>query len=392
MESPLTSFIQSPNATPAFHAAVDSVIECARDAGFTNLITEYKQGDNFAISLAAPEQSYNLVVDDSESSQQSIAIYDQNNQHIASITTLFTQGKDIVRLGNGTQFEWDYVLAEYSTTRDSYIAWLLVSLSLGFTIEDSALTSRSAQHVSCETWPSDIRYFPRLRNNNLATTVRKQTRCFGLYPVVDSIELVEELATCGVEILQLRIKDKAASDVSDDVKRAIQIGKERGVDIVINDYWGLALEHGASCIHLGQEDLAELEDSSLLDSDIGLGISTHGYFEIINALQYKPSYLALGHIFPTTTKDMPSSPQGLIKLKLYQALISSIGKQRGSLLPSVAIGGIDLARAPKVIDTGVSSVAVVRAVTLADDKKKAVDQFQVLFNSEHSVDGVTNAH
>ncbi|GAD81423.1 thiamine phosphate synthase [Vibrio ezurae] len=393
MESPLNSFIQSPNATPDFHIAVHSVIECARAAGFSDLITECKHGENFSVNLTASGKSYQLTVDDSDSSQYSIVIHDQKSQLIGSITTLFSQSKDIVRLTNNTQFEWDFSPSEYDVTKtENYLAWLLVSLSLDFTLEDSALISRSAQHVSCETWPSDIRYFPRLRKNELTTIPRKKTQCFGLYPVVDSIELIEELATCGVKILQLRVKDKPESEVEDDVRRAIQVGKETGVDIVINDYWGLALEHSASCIHLGQEDLAALEDSRILDSDIGLGISTHGYFEIINALQYKPSYLALGHIFPTTTKDMPSSPQGLIKLKLYQSLIVSIGKQRGSVLPSVAIGGIDLERAPLVIETGVTSVAVVRAVTLADDKKEAVDQFQRLFSTEALSHGVNHAH
>ena len=130
------------------------------------------------------------------------------------------------------------------------------------------------------------------------------------------------------------------------------------------------------------EDLLSLSSSELLESNVGLGISTHGYYEILNALQYKPSYLALGHIFPTPTKDMPSSPQGLTKLGFYQELIDSIEAGLGISLPTVAIGGIDKHRAPQVIDTEVDSVAVVRAVTQAEDKKVAVAQFQNMFISE----------
>ncbi|CAM3130508.1 thiamine phosphate synthase [Vibrio rarus] len=380
MESPHNSFIQFPTAIQAFPCAMKSVREKAQFAGFSGVTPEVVESDKF--SVAMQQQRFYFSIKQDGHSHIQIDISNNDNALFASITLSSSQGKDVVQLSDGRIFEWHYRASDYNQSDESYMAWLLTSISLGFTIEDSALLSRSALHVSCETWPSQINYFPRLSNKQVQVIERKPSQCFGLYPVVDTVELVEELITSGVKILQLRVKDKSPSEVAEDVKRAIELGRQYAVDIVINDYWQLAIEHQASCIHLGQEDLAAIEDSSLLSSDIGLGISTHGYFEIINALQYKPSYLALGHIFPTTTKDMPSSPQGLIKLNLYQKLIASIGKQRGFTLPSVAIGGIDMSRAPQVIKTGVTSVAVVRAVTLATNKAEVVQQFQNLFNAE----------
>ncbi|OBT12897.1 thiamine-phosphate diphosphorylase [Vibrio sp. UCD-FRSSP16_10] len=378
MESPQNNVIYSPINTDCFQQALRAVSNKATDVGFTNVITEAICADEF--SIHTPNKVLNIRLDETDLEQFCVQVFDESNILIGSIVHFIATGKDVVSLENGQCFEWDYLSSDHSTSMDSYLAWLLVSLSLDFTIEDSALISRSALHVSCETWPSDITHFPKLSKHQPESVSRKVSHCVGLYPVVDTIELVEELIDTGVKILQLRIKDKHSAEVSEDIKRAIEIGRKANVDIVINDYWQLALEHGASCLHLGQEDLAELNDSSVLNSNIGLGISTHGYFEIINALQYKPSYLALGHIFPTTTKDMPSSPQGLVKLKLYQALITSISTNRGALLPTVAIGGIDLMRAPMVIETGVTSVAVVRAVTQAKDKHQAVQQFQSLFS------------
>ena len=52
--------------------------------------------------------------------------------------------------------------------------------------------------------------------------------------------------------------------------------------------------------------------------------------------------------------------------------------QAGST-PTVAIGGIDLSNAPDVLATGVSSLAVVRAVTDAAEPEKVVKAFQALW-------------
>ncbi|MFA0071403.1 thiamine phosphate synthase, partial [Vibrio breoganii] len=94
--------------------------------------------------------------------------------------------------------------------------------------------------------------------------------------------------------------------------------------VFINDYWQLALKHDAFGVHLGQEDIEESNLSQLSVAGIKIGLSTHGYYELLRIVQINPSYIALGHIFPTTTKQMPSKPQGLVRLSLYQQLIDTI--------------------------------------------------------------------
>ena len=94
-----------------------------------------------------------------------------------------------------------------------------------------------------------------------------------------------------------------------------------------------------------------------------LGVSTHDDMEIDIALAARPSYIALGHVFPTQTKQMPSAPQGLEQLAQH---IQRLGDY-----PTVAIGGISLERAPAVLATGVGSVAVVSAITQAADWRQA---------------------
>lgn len=192
----------------------------------------------------------------------------------------------------------------------------------------------------------------------------------GLYPVVDSVEWIERLLDAGVRTIQLRIKDKTDDAVEADVIAAIALGKRYAARLFINDYWRLAIKHQAYGVHLGQEDLETTDLAAIRHAGLRLGVSTHDDMEIDVALAVRPSYIALGHVFPTQTKQMPSSPQGLQQLAAH---IKRLGDY-----PTVAIGGISLARAPAVLETGVGSVAVVSAITQAEDWRKATAQLLAL--------------
>ncbi|WP_312415909.1 thiamine phosphate synthase [Pseudescherichia sp.] len=188
----------------------------------------------------------------------------------------------------------------------------------------------------------------------------------GLYPVVDSVAWIERLLEAGVRTLQLRIKDKQDHEVEADVAAAVALGKRYAVRLFINDYWRLAIKHDAYGVHLGQEDLETTDLSAIRNAGLRLGVSTHDDMEIDVALAARPSYIALGHVFPTQTKQMPSAPQGLEQLAHHVARLKDY--------PTVAIGGISLARAPQVLATGVGSIAVVSAITQAVDWRSATRQ------------------
>jgi thiamine-phosphate pyrophosphorylase len=188
----------------------------------------------------------------------------------------------------------------------------------------------------------------------------------GLYPVVDSVAWIERLLAAGVKTLQLRIKDKQDDEIEADVVAAIALGRRYDARLFINDYWRLAIKHQAYGVHLGQEDLETTELEAIRAAGLRLGVSTHDDMEIDVALAARPSYIALGHVFPTQTKQMPSAPQGLEQLARH---IDRLGDY-----PTVAIGGISLERAPAVLATGVGSIAVVSAITQADDWQAATTQ------------------
>lgn len=206
----------------------------------------------------------------------------------------------------------------------------------------------------------------------------------GVYPVVSDLTMLESLLAAGVKTLQLRIKtdiselssaalaesdlgecesgksELVGSELEALIQTAIALGKHFNAQLFINDHWQLAIKYHAFGVHLGQEDLAVTDLAAIQSAGLALGISSHSYFELLLAHQYSPSYIALGHIFSTTTKQMPSAPQGLAKLKHYVALLQDH-------YPLVAIGGIDLANLAKVKATGVGNIAVVRAITEAQD-------------------------
>ncbi|WP_445496083.1 thiamine phosphate synthase [Photorhabdus sp. SF281] len=185
----------------------------------------------------------------------------------------------------------------------------------------------------------------------------------GLYPVVDSLEWISRLLKAGITTIQLRIKNLPEDQVEREIKQAITLGHQYNTRLFINDYWRLAIKHGAYGVHLGQEDVDNADLNAIQEAGLRLGISTHDEQELAWAKSLHPSYIALGHIFPTTTKAMPSSPQGLEALKQQV--------ENTPDYPTVAIGGISLERIPDVIATGVGSVALVSAITKAKDWRQA---------------------
>ncbi|HAG02548.1 MAG TPA: thiamine phosphate synthase, partial [Leclercia adecarboxylata] len=130
----------------------------------------------------------------------------------------------------------------------------------------------------------------------------------GLYPVVDSVAWIERLLAVGVKTIQLRIKDKQDDEVEADIIAAVALGRRYDARLFINDYWRLAIKHQAYGVHLGQEDLESTELELIRAAGLRLGVSTHDNMEIDVALAARPSYIALGHVFPTQTKQMPSAP------------------------------------------------------------------------------------
>ncbi|BBO59815.1 thiamine phosphate synthase [Mycoavidus sp. B2-EB] len=278
----------------------------------------------------------------------------------------------------------DKVYSLAGARSDAWLAAFAAFLECHFMPHDALVLAhawRTDNLAANDAWPVDYEYFPRVvgldqRPNTAFATCPWQ---LGLYPVVPNADWVERLLELGVKTLQLRVKTEH-SMLQAEIKRAVQAARLHNAQLFINDHWQLAIEAGAYGVHLGQEDLSTAQLHTIANAGLRLGLSTHGYYEMLVANHFQPSYIALGAVFATTTKVMPTAPQGLSRLTRYVQLL----KEK---VPLVAIGGIDHAVLANVLATGVGSAAVVRAVTEAEDLREAVAGLQQAFEQNVGLRG-----
>jgi thiamine-phosphate pyrophosphorylase len=178
-----------------------------------------------------------------------------------------------------------------------------------------------------------------------------------VYPIVDSAAWVQRLAILGVRLVQLRIKDAPAEGLLTEIRAAHRFCAAAGVQLVVNDYWQLALEAGCDFVHLGQGDLDGADLVALRRAGVRIGVSTHDERELERALILAPDYVALGPIYPTLLKVMPWQPQGLARIGEW--------KRRVGEVPLVAIGGLTVERLAGVFAAGADVAAVVTDIVRA---------------------------
>ncbi len=179
------------------------------------------------------------------------------------------------------------------------------------------------------------------------------------YLIVDSAGWIERLVPLGVKLVQLRMKDLPEDRLRAEIRRAKAVCAEHGCQLIVNDYWRIAIEEGCDFVHLGQEDLAVADVPAIRAAGMKLGLSTHDEAELETALTATPDYVALGPVWPTILKKMKWAPQGVERLGIWKARIAP--------LPLVAIGGLNPERLPAVFENGANSAAVVTDITLNAD-------------------------
>jgi thiamine-phosphate pyrophosphorylase len=191
------------------------------------------------------------------------------------------------------------------------------------------------------------------------------------YPIVPDVGWLERIVPLGVKLVQLRIKDRPRADVLDQTRRALKFVQPYGCQLILNDYWDVALEAGADFIHLGQEDLRDADLAAIRKAGLRFGISTHDHAELNAALAAEPDYVALGPVYETRLKAMPWAPQGLDRVREWRTRIGA--------LPLVAIGGLTPERGAAVLEAGADSLAVITDFFTASDPEARVGQWLQLF-------------
>lgn len=201
------------------------------------------------------------------------------------------------------------------------------------------------------------------------------------YQIVDDVRWLERFLPLGLQLVQLRIKDKPIHVVREQIRHAKRLCDDSKCQLIINDYWQEAIDAGCDYIHLGQEDLETADIASIKRQEIKIGISTHDSAELNAALSIEPNYIALGPVYHTVLKAMKWSPQGIEKITRW--------KHRLGDIPLVAIGGLTIERAPNVYRAGADSICVVTDVLRNEMPEQRLQQWLRLATNNHEANRAT---
>ena len=196
-----------------------------------------------------------------------------------------------------------------------------------------------------------------------------------LYPILDidlcrerrlePLALLDAFLAGGARFVQLRDKTPSSAERLRCAVEVVARAHAAGARLVVNDRADIARLSGADGVHVGQDDLSVDEARRILGPDAIIGLSTHDETQIAAAARSSATYIAVGPIYGTATKDTGYTARGL-DLVRKAALIRR---------PVVAIGGITLERVEEVLAAGASSVAVISDLLTGGDPAARVRAF-----------------
>jgi thiamine-phosphate pyrophosphorylase len=182
----------------------------------------------------------------------------------------------------------------------------------------------------------------------------------------DPVDLARAWLDGGARLLQIRAKLAPGGRLLDLCQRIAPLAHACGALVVINDRFDVALAADMRAVHVGQDDVPVSAVRRWLGREGIIGLSTHTRAQVDAALYEPITYLAVGPIFTTASKDTGYDAVGL-ELIAYAASRTE--------LPIVAIGGITMARARAVLDAGAASVAVIGDLLGPGDPATRVGDF-----------------
>ena len=168
------------------------------------------------------------------------------------------------------------------------------------------------------------------------------------------LDLASEFLAGGARLLQLRAKSASSAELFELAARARELAAADHAMLIVNDRPDIARLAGAAGVHVGQDDLAPAAARAIVGLEAIVGLSTHTPEQIDRAVLAPVSYIAIGPVFGTSTKETGYAPVGLERVRYAADRAAAHG------LDVVAIGGITIERAVDVIRTGAAVVAVIR--------------------------------
>jgi thiamine-phosphate pyrophosphorylase len=203
-----------------------------------------------------------------------------------------------------------------------------------------------------------------------------------LYAIVDAdlcaaagrapIDVARAFLSAGAKLIQLRCKSMASGPFLDLAIAVLHDARRADARIIINDRADIAVLAGAHGVHVGQTDLSPLDTRRVVGPSLMLGLSTHTAAQWESAVREPVSYIAIGPVFGSGTKDTGYTAIGL------ETVARAAAAGRAHALPTVAIGGITAGNAKSVIDAGAASVAVISDLLHGDPEARCMELLRTL--------------
>ena len=176
-----------------------------------------------------------------------------------------------------------------------------------------------------------------------------------------TLDIIRAARAGGVTLIQLREKGLSTRALTSLAHEARRLTRAAGALLIINDRLDVALATDADGVHLGQDDLPIREARELAPLMI-IGASSHNAEEAVEAEHAGASYVNIGPLFPTQTKDWTGDFLGVEGLQAVAPHVS---------IPFTVMGGIKQAHIPELVAAGARTIALVTAVTQAQDPEAA---------------------
>ncbi len=186
-------------------------------------------------------------------------------------------------------------------------------------------------------------------------------------------EVLDAVIAGGGKIIQLRDKKCGKDKFLKMAKDFRKITADAGILLIINDYIDVAIEVDADGVHLGQEDFS-IEEARKIAPNLIIGSSSHNLGEALAAQSAGADYVNIGPIFPTGTKQHLK----VVGVEMIKEIVPHLH------IPFTVMGGIKITNINKVLQTSAKKIAVVTAITMADDMTAAVKELRAIIKRKLS--------
>lgn len=176
-----------------------------------------------------------------------------------------------------------------------------------------------------------------------------------------TVDIVEGAIAGGIDAVQLREKHTSARDRYELGRELRAMTADAGVDLIVNDRVDIARAIDADGVHLGDDDLPVAVAREQLGPDAVIGRSVSTVEGAKEADDEGADYLGVGAVYGTSSKDTDSE----IGLERVSTIAEAVET------PFVGIGGITPENAADVIEAGADGVAVISAITAAENPEAA---------------------